>query len=69
MTYEALKINAFVRARKEADKLQRAINAIKELHNPSPVPDWVPKQVDFICDGCARAYPCPTIQAIEKELA
>jgi len=42
----------------------RALRAIAELHKPSG---------GWFCDACANPndeviYPCPTIQAIEKEL-
>ena len=44
-----------------------ALRAVVELHKPSPIPDWVPTEDKLIC-WCAHVYPCPTIQAIEKEL-
>lgn len=38
-----------------------ALLAVVELHKPrSGVVDW--------CEWCQHPYPCPTIQAIEKEL-
>jgi hypothetical protein len=41
-----------------------ALRAVVELHKPDgqskPFPDWA--------NCCGEAYPCPTIQAIEKEL-
>jgi hypothetical protein len=51
----------------------KALRAVVELHkpyNPQPLqPDW------FLCEGCdcgdpylSPEYPCPTIQAIEKEI-
>jgi hypothetical protein len=49
-------------------ELYNALRAVVELHKPHPIPDWVPTNEEFICEGCARTYPCPTIQAIEKEL-
>ena len=52
---------------------RKALRAIVELHTPiydnscsdadccgGPYPD--------LCNGCGDDYPCPTIQAIEKEL-
>lgn len=45
-----------------------ALRAVVELHKPSPIPDWVPTEDKLMC-WCAHVYPCPTIQAIEKELA
>jgi len=44
-----------------------ALRAVVELHTPSPIPDWVPTKEELMC-WCAHIYPCPTIQAIEKEL-
>lgn len=42
----------------------RALRAVVELHKPDgqsePFPDWA--------NCCGEAYPCQTIQAIEKEL-
>jgi len=47
----------------------KALRAVVELHKPQeitlPNGDWGDNCV--ICDGWE--YPCPTIQAIEKELA
>jgi len=45
-----------------------ALRAVVELHKPSKIPNWVPTNHKFICDGCTRIYPCPTIQAIEQEM-
>jgi hypothetical protein len=45
----------------------KALRAVVELHTPSPIPDWVPTKEELMC-WCAHIYPCPTIQAIEKEL-
>jgi hypothetical protein len=45
-----------------------ALRAVVELHTPSPIPDWVPTKEELMC-WCAHVYPCPTIQAIEKELS
>jgi hypothetical protein len=39
----------------------QALRAIVELHKCSN------PRFDLLCD-CGKAYPCPTIQAIEKEL-
>ena len=44
------------------------LRAVVELHKPSEIPDWVPTEKELMC-WCAQVYPCPTIQAIEKELA
>ena len=45
-----------------------ALKSVVELHNPKPIPDWVPTKDELMC-WCAHVYPCPTIQAIEKELS
>jgi hypothetical protein len=45
-----------------------ALRAVVELHQPNVIPDWVPTKNEYICEGCTRLYPCPTIQAIEREL-
>ena len=50
-------------------ELATALMAVVELHKPNVIPDWVPTKNEYICEGCTRVYPCPTIQAIEKELA
>ena len=43
---------------------ESALRAVVELHKPDhqsePFPDWA--------NCCGEAYPCQTIQAIEKEL-
>jgi len=49
--------------------MQPALRAIVELHKPHKIPDWVPTKHNYICEGCTRIYPCPTIQSIEKELS
>ena len=51
----------------EVIKWQSALYAVVELHKPNSIPDWVPTIEELIC-WCAHTYPCPTIQAIEKEL-
>ena len=43
-----------------------AIRAVVELHNPIIHKGY--KDQGFFCDNCEYDYPCPTIQAIEKEL-
>jgi hypothetical protein len=50
----------------------KAFRAVVELHQPKL---W--QGIEMVCRGCGTdieqnynsAYPCPTIQAIEKELA
>lgn len=48
--------------------LSRALFKVVELHKPSKIPDWVPTESEYACEVCPGSYPCPTIQAIEKEL-
>jgi len=70
MTHEELleKINRYSLRTSMLDTLGwNALRAVVELHKPSPIPDWVPTEDKLIC-WCAHVYPCPTIQAIEKEL-
>ena len=46
--------------------ISNALRAVVELHKPQNK-----HEVEFglaKCDGCYMPYPCPTIQAIEKEL-
>ena len=46
----------------------KALRAVVELHKP-----YVSRNDEFnpwtVCDVCGDSYPCPTIQAIERELA
>ena len=44
-----------------------ALRAVVELHKPNQTPDWLPTKEELMC-WCAHIYPCPTIQAINKEL-
>ena len=48
----------------ELHSMAKALRAVVELHKPDgqsePFPDWA--------NCCGEAYPCQTIQAIEKEL-
>ena len=48
-------------------KVHSALRAVVELHKPNKIPDWVPTEEENIC-WCAHIYPCPTIQAIKREL-
>jgi len=52
--------------RTELEDCWMALRKVVELHKPSEIPDWVPVR-GLMC-WCAHMYPCPTIQAIEKEL-
>jgi hypothetical protein len=67
MTHDELltKINSFTCC---SGAHEIALRAVVELHKPSKIPNWVPTNHKFICDGCTRIYPCPTIQAVIKEL-
>jgi len=42
----------------------RALRAVVELHTA----DFGTPGEDIVCDYCKITYPCPTIQAIRKEL-
>ena len=46
-------------------KTTQALRAVVELHKPTPEAVFVS---EIECKPCDSAYPCPTIQAIEKEL-
>jgi hypothetical protein len=73
MTHEELvtQLNTYVEAIKkefpETSKIVLALLAVIQLHKPTD---------DELCEGCrvkeddwySLYYPCPTIQAIEKEL-
>lgn len=68
MTHDELlaKINVKIKCdSSEVFKLYKALLAVVELHKPTPEPVFVSELGCKICDS---SYPCPTIQAIEKEL-
>ena len=49
----------------------KALRAVVELHKPIKPVAPVETHDDYwygLCDDCLKTYPCPTIQAIEKEL-
>lgn len=46
-------------------ELLKALRAVVELHHPSKDKCW---ECSFPLDSIYVPYPCPTIQAIEKEL-
>ncbi len=46
----------------------RALRAVVELHKPKKLDDGEPKCMACETTDWYRVYPCPTIQAIEKEL-
>ena len=49
-----------------------ALHAVMELHKPTAL-SWSDETKEYYCGTCDDMvwvpYPCPTIQAIEKELA
>jgi hypothetical protein len=58
-------------------ELATALMAVVELHKPFEIPDEAKNSDTLLQDGiacylcsteCYHHYPCPTIQAIEKEL-
>jgi len=78
MTHDKLlkEINQFHGETAIADLLSNALRAVVELHKPfmfnSNNPQLCCKSCDVIDDYgdiALAPYPCPTIQAIEKELA
>ena len=67
MTHDEL-LNKITYERKFDEGLSNnALRAVVELHKPDLIPDWVPTDNKYMC-WCGHVYPCPTIQAIEKEL-
>jgi hypothetical protein len=76
MTHEELlaKVNAldyFIGPEPSGDKAVYALRAVVELHKPIYNPNF--EDSEPWCWQCAEGrgyakYPCPTIQAIEKEL-
>jgi hypothetical protein len=48
----------------EACKAMNALYAVVELHKPFEID----REGNYNCQECEWAYPCQTIQAIEKEL-
>lgn len=42
----------------------QALRAVVELHKPVEID----RELNYNCQECEWGYPCPTIQAIEKEL-
>ena len=49
---------------KDSAEPVKALRAVVELHKPTDL--ITPYEIR--CDDCLDEYPCPTIQAIEKEL-
>ena len=48
----------------EVHGILNALRAVVELHKPIEID----REGDYNCQECEWAYPCPTIQAIEKEI-
>ncbi len=71
LTYEKLvariaKLSITPKTNVVPSELATALMAVIELHYEdvgTPIDDPI-----SVCDWCKLAYPCPTIQAIEKEL-
>ena len=50
---------------------RQALLAVVELHKPIEPTVPVETHDDYwygLCDDCLKTYPCPTLEAIEKEL-
>jgi len=45
--------------------MKDALRAVVELHKPVEID----RELNYNCQECEWGYPCPTIQAIEKELS
>jgi hypothetical protein len=66
MTHEdLLDIIDFDEGKEDYEKLVNALRAVVELHRPEAQEHGQYEK----CWNCNLLYPCPTIQAIEKELA
>ena len=46
----------------------KALRAVVELHKVLLVKNYENNTDWYECQACGKEYPCPTIQAIEKEL-
>jgi hypothetical protein len=72
MTHDELlaKIDAWNEGYYQAPPLYHALRAVVELHKSQEItlPNGEWGQNCYLCDD-GWDYPCPTIQAIEKELA
>ncbi len=55
---------SFTEMNSKAYKWQQALLAVVELHKPKTVGTGA---IPTYCTECIGLYPCPTIQAIEKE--
>ena len=55
----------------KCENVEKDLRAVVELHKPIEPVAPVETHDDYwygLCDDCLKTYPCPTIQAIEKEL-
>ena len=69
MTHDELLAEINLASRGEYASLAVALIAVVELHKPNEDNCCTGCPYDFEYDGHFYSYPCPTIQAIEKELA
>lgn len=81
MTHDEL-VNEVVYGEQTRFALANALRAVVELHKPVEMPyarvegtltcsycsGMCHSRSGLSCDDCPPVYPCPTIQAIEKEL-
>jgi hypothetical protein len=68
MTHDELTHNLiYFKEMSDIGKQQRALRAVVELHKPEPL-DERGDVCLTCCPDLLTLYPCPTIQAIEKEL-
>ena len=71
MTHDALLVKLMVLNADESEqtrlsKTTQALRAVVELHKPTPEAVFVS---EIECKPCDSAYPCETIQTIERELS
>ena len=64
MTHDELLASIEKMMNHDAIFMKDALRAVVELHTA----DFGTPGEDIVCDYCKITYPCPTIQAIEKEL-
>ena len=71
MTHDELLASIERMTNHDAIFMKDALRAVVELHKPIEPVAPVETHDDYwygLCDDCLKTYPCPTIQAIEKEL-
>jgi len=73
MTHEELLASIERMMNHDAIFMKDALRAVVELHKPEITvlgesTDGSYKETVSVCRKCSAYYPCPTIQAIEKEL-